>query len=237
MKKITTVLISICISSILFSQQSGSFGYQLSGGVTIAFPEHSFTEYYPQFEGHPVSYYDLGADYFIEATAIYHLSERIDIYGSIGYLNTKLNVIDSLGSLSFNGFYRTSQLSIPVMVMFRPLNKIPLQIGAGAYVSFLLVQKQKGTQYIDTTGFSENIRDPNDPLLVDLQKEVDYEISDHMNPVEFGLNAKMSYAIKINDKFSLVPFSKFNFGITEMSDFEIRTWKLRNLLIGIGLQI
>jgi hypothetical protein len=237
MNKLILTIIGLIILLSISGQEVQKLNYQINFGTNISIPYKKTIETHQEFEGHPIMNFKSGYDYFVEFILTYNLNPRMSLNSGVSFINNKLQVNSTAGQIEQDGIIRTNYLGIPLEFNYQIFENIPLRIGFGAYLNLLIKSKEKGTMYIDTTGFSNYYPDPYLESMEIIQ-EYDNDITGNYNNLDFGLTSKVEYEFKAIKNTSMVVFSKFNYGLTNTrkgsSSIE---WKNYNLLFGLGIKI
>lgn len=234
MNKLFLTLIGIVILFRISGQEINRFNYQVNIGTNISIPYKETVDIY---NSSAILEYKSDFSYFFDFILDYHLNNRMNINIGVSYLNTRIKRYGYYGPTEYDGTLASNFIGIPLEINYQILENIPIRIGFGPYLNFLLNSKEEGTMYIDTTGF------PYDPVLETFEtiQKYEYDRMYQFNPLDFGVFAKIEYEYKLNEKASLVVFSKFNFGlvnsIKERSRYSYYEWRNYNLLLGIGIKI
>lgn len=237
MNKLIFTIIGLILFLSISGQEVQKFNYQINFGTNISIPYKKTIETFQEIEGHPIMNFKSDYDYFIELILTYNLNSRMTFNTGVSFINNKLQVNSTAGQIEQDGIIRTNYLGIPLEFNYQIFENIPLRIGLGAYLNLLLKSKEKGTMYIDTTGFSNYYPDPYLESMEIIQ-EYDNDITSYYNTLDFGLTSKVEYEFKAIKNTSIVVFSKFNYGLTNTrKGTNSVVWKNYNLLFGLGIKI
>lgn len=243
MRKITLTLIGLLFLNVnlIVGQEFKKIDYQFGFGTTVSIPYKKTVELWPEFEGHPKTDYNSSLGYFFELIISYKINAKFAINSGLNYNYGRLKINDKIGLTESKGNITNSYLNVPILIRFQLSDNIPISFSSGAYMGILIGAKEKGTSYIDTAGFV----DSGDPVLESIEPVQDYnnDIKGNYKKYDFGLSTQLDFEVKLNNKFSGIIFSRFNYGLTDVITNETYTnssaseWKNMNLMFGIGLRL
>jgi hypothetical protein len=246
MKNSIFIVLTIFTFSI-YGQESDKkkLNFQFDLGTTISIPFEKDVEFktLTPINGSYKTNYSSDFGYYLELITSYNINNRFIISSGINYNYTSIKIKDGEGIITSEGNLTNSYINIPLLFKYKILPEKPLYISTGGYLGFLINANEKGTTYLDTTGFV--VIDPNDPLLQ--PQDYDNNVNADFENLDFGLLIQLDYEIKFSEKISGVFLSRFNYGLTnvistgmdkkEMKHSAAYEWKNYNIIIGFGIKI
>jgi hypothetical protein len=247
MKQILMILIFGLISlGEIYSQDFKKVNYQLDFGTTLTIHYKKTIEIWPEFEGYPQTDYSTNFGYFLEALISYDLNSKFSISTGLNYNLTSLKINGKISLFENKGNLTNSYLSFPVLIKFRLSDLLPITISAGPYLGLLISANEKGTSYIDTSGFIIAEPDPefpSDPVFqLEPKKKYDSDIKKDYTSIDYGLSIQLDYEINLSHGLKGVILTRFNYGLKDVltndlvNNSSANDWKNYNLMIGFGLK-
>jgi hypothetical protein len=240
MKHIFTVL-GILIATTIFGQDFKKFDYQFDIGTTLTIPYKKTIEIWPEADRHPETNYSSDFGYFLECMISYNFNKKVAITSGLNFNYSSLEINDKLGFYESKGNLTSSYLHLPILVKYRLHDKI--SISAGPYLGLLLSANEKGTAYIDTTGFAPWTPDPAIETI-ELTQKYDNDIKKNYSSIDYGLSIQFDYEIKLSKGLNGIILTRFNYGLKDViTKYLVNVhssasdWKNYNLIIGFGLKL
>lgn len=235
------VLGLISIGEIL-SQDLKKVNYQLDLGTTLTIPYKRTIEIWPEFDGHPQTEYSSNFGYFFEFLISYNLNSKYSILTGLNYNYSSLKINDKIGLTENKGNLTSSYFTLPILIKYRLSDKIPSTISAGPYIGYLVNTNEKGTSYINTTGFV--FANP-DPVIESIQPIQKYktDLKKDYTSIDYGLSVQLDYEIKLAHGLNGVILTRFNYGLKDLltndlvNNSSASDWKNYNIMIGFGLKL
>lgn len=238
MNKIIFSLLGLILFFSTIGQETKKINYQINFGASVSIPYKSQIEIEWNSDDGPITYFKPDIGYFAELMLSYNFNKRMLLNTGASFITSNLQEHSFIGIVERNGIRQTNYLGIPLTFDYQVLKNKALRAGLGLYLNFLINAKEKGTRYLDTTGFY--IYYP-DPALESLEPVEEYNanVTERFNLIDFGLIAKVEYEFKLTEKFALLVFSKFNFGLAKIRELPnwYDEWRNYNFLFGVGLKI
>jgi hypothetical protein len=239
MKHIFAVL-GILIVTNTFGQDFKKFDYQFDIGTTLTIPYRKTIEIWPEADRHPVTNYSSDFGYFLECMISYNFNRKVAINSGLNFNYSSLGINDKVGFYESKGNLTSSYLHLPILVKYHVYDKI--SISTGPYLGLLISAKEKGTKYIDTTGFAPWTPDPA-LETIELTQKYDNKIKNDYTTFDFGWSAQVDYEFGLGEKFVGVIFSRFNYGLMNVMTNDLENnntatkWKNYNVMIGLGIKL
>jgi hypothetical protein len=241
MKLLFTILAVLATISA-FGQNFKKIEYQFDLGSTITIPFKKTIELWPEFKGHPKTDYNFDLGYFLEFLISYNFNQKVAIISGLNFNYNNLKIDDNVGFVESKGDLTISYLHLPVLVNYQLFNHIPLTLSTGPYLGLLLAANEKGTSYIDTTGFVYLETNPEFQPVNSIQN-YSREVKNNYTSFDFGLTLQGNYKIKLNQRLEGMVFARLNYGLKDVITNKVESyntasyWRNYNLLIGLGIKL
>jgi hypothetical protein len=239
---ITFLLITMIYAS--FAQEFNKTSLQLDMGASVTFPNQFKVETMTNIDGHPVTKYYPCSGYFAEIIGAYYINQGVNLQSGITFNFSRLRVIDKAGVIKNKGRINKSYIQVPLLLNFQVSKDKPFNLAAGLYLGYLLEARQKGESILNLSEVI--VVNPNDPLLLN-NSQFDYndDISSNFIKYDFGLSLQASYAWSLNNKYTLLFFTRFNSGLVDIDSndrisntyYTANKFINLNLLFGVGFKI
>lgn len=224
-KKSHFIFLFTLFTATLYSQKNKTDLY-FECGTPVTFPYQSKIEIFAGSPNHPVYEFKTNVGLFGGLIFGYHLNSSLTLKSGAEYLLYRYTSDEKTGIVEFKGKYITTGIHVPVSINYQPFDHIPLQIGIGSYVTFVLSAKKNGTIYIDDSQMSTYTSQTSTK-----------DIKASLKSMDFGLLGAIEYHFKTTQKWGLFTFARFNNGLINVkNDPDSYTWKTYQLLLGLGLK-
>jgi len=237
MKHITLILL-LAFTSLAGSmaQAIKKINYQVNIGSTISFPYEKSVSYMPGTYQASQTDYSSDIGYFAELMLTYNMTNRYAISTALNYTYSAVGVNDKIGAFHSKGKIATSYLNIPLLFKYRLTEKVPLSLGAGPYIGFLLTANESGTTHIDIAALTML-----EPEHIEPTEAYDTSIKENYTTIDYGLSLQLDYEIKLSAGLKGVVLTRFNYGLKntltcdQAHNSTARNWKNYNVMLGLGL--
>ncbi len=245
MKK-ALLIISIGLIFLLdsYGQENEKINFQFNIGTSLTIPYNSSIVETVIISEHESVWkstdYLSGIGYYVGFHTSYKFSPRFSSSFGLSYVSSSLKVNNRKGMLKDDGVITNTYLNIPVLIKYSLLEKTRIYLSVGPYLGLLLEANERGASSIDTTGVV--IINPNDPAL-EYNEQYENDIFDDYYRIDYGLSLQLDYEIMINESYSGVFLTKFNYGLQNVLSNKLANnnsateWKNYTFLVGIGLKI
>ncbi|WP_289056234.1 porin family protein, partial [Carboxylicivirga marina] len=214
---------------------------QFDFGTTITIPYKGMVEMNPELIEHAKTEYSADFGFFLEFLISYNLNSKCAISTGLNYNYTSYKIYDQIGLFENKGNLTNSNISIPILFKYKPIERLPLSISAGPYLGFLINANEKGTSIIDTTGLV--FLQPDPVFDFGISQEYESDILNDYTSFDYGLSIQFDYEIKISQTLNGIMLTRFNYGLKNVLTNDLankssaNTWKNYNLMIGFGLKL
>lgn len=233
------LFICIIISLNGFTQKTKKVTYQIGGGATISIPYKKTIQQTNNLNRSNSKEYSSNYNYFFEFMINYNFYRNLSILQGLNFhrnkFDIKFNYYDPMfrNTVPGKGILINSFFQVPILLNYRITENFSLS--AGPYMSLTFLSHEEGHVYLT---LYDSLYTAIDSIKIDYKHGLDTK----SQFFDLGLTAQMDYKLIYSKGFSVIAFSRFNYGLVdqyineEKDNFSNWTWRNINLMIGIGLR-